>query len=176
MGLGSARRAADSAAAALATGFYLSYIPSTLIRFFGAPASRKWTGAGLIGTAEGLLALCVLPEEPARFGVVLVLAIVMSCWICGRAEEVLGVHDDPRIVLDEVVGYWTAVAFLPRTGRVLAAAFVLFRILDSVKLPPYRWLERLPGGIGVVADDVGAAVVANVIVRILLSYWPWLNY
>lgn len=176
MGLSSGRRCADAAATALATGFYLSYIPSKLIGFFGVPASRKWTGAGLIGTAEGLLAVPLLPAEPALFGTVLSLAIAASCWICGRAEEVLGVHDDPRIVLDEVVGYWTAIAFLPRTGRILAAAFVLFRILDSVKLPPYRWLERLPGGVGVVADDVGAAVVANVIVRVLLNYWPWLNY
>lgn len=171
MGLG-----IDAAATALATGFYLSYIPSKLIGFFGAPAAKKWTGAGFVGTLEGVLAAPLLPEQPMGFAVVLTLAIAASCWVCGRAEKHLGAHDDPRIVLDEVVGYWTAIAFLPRTGRILAAAFVLFRILDSVKLPPYKWLERLPGGIGVVADDVGAAVFANLFVRVLLNYWPWLNY
>lgn len=166
----------DGACVVLATGFYLSYIPSKLIGFFGASGHRKWTGAGFIGTVEGVAAVPFLPKSSGNFAFFLAVAVLASCWLCGRAERVLGKHDDPRIVLDEVVGYWTAVAFLPRSARILGAAFVLFRVLDSVKLPPYRWLERLPGGWGVVADDVGAAVVANLTLRVLLNYWPWLNY
>ena len=159
----------------LATGLYLSYIPSKLLEFFGVRKPGKWTGAGLIGTAEGLLLTPLLPKEPLTFGLFLASAIAAACWICGKAEKMLGRHDDPRIVLDEVVGYWTTIAFLPRTGRVLAVGFLLFRVLDSVKWPPYRWLERLPGGWGIVADDVGAAVFANLLIRLLMSYSPWLN-
>lgn len=155
---------------ALATGLYLSYIPGKFFKGFG-----KWTGAGLVGTLEGLVLLPFLPREPAAFGSFLLVSIVLSAWLCGRAEKALGSHDDPRIVLDEVVGYWTAVAFLPRSLKVLAAGFVLFRFFDAVKLPPYRWLERLPGGAGVVADDVGAGVVANLLLRVMMNCWPWLN-
>jgi phosphatidylglycerophosphatase A len=166
----------DGASVALATGFYLSYIPSKLLAFFGFSGDKKWTGAGFVGTLEGLAIAAWLPQGRGAFAAFLAVSILAACWICGRAEVAMDSHDDPRIVLDEVVGYWTAIAFLPRSVRVLGAAFVVFRFLDSVKLPPYRWLERLPGGWGVVADDVGAAVFANVIVRILLNYWPWLNY
>ena len=58
-------------------------------------------------------------------------------------------------------------AFLPRGAAWLAAGFVLFRVFDAVKLAPYRWLERLPGGWGVVMDDVGAGVVANLILQLV---------
>ncbi len=160
--------AADAAATALATGLYLSYIPVKILQSLGHPRGRKWTGAGLVGTLEGLALLPLLPTARWPFLAALAAAVAAACWICGRAEIALGSHDDSRIVLDEVVGFWTAAALLPRTAPVLAAAFVLFRLLDSVKLPPYRWLERLPGGIGVVADDVGAAVFVNLIIRAAL--------
>jgi phosphatidylglycerophosphatase A len=85
----------------------------------------------------------------------------------------MGTHDNPRIVLDEVVGVWIAAAGLPREAKAALLAFVLFRLFDSVKLPPYRWLERLPGGIGVVADDLGAGLVASLAARLILRRWGW---
>lgn len=152
-----------------ATGFFISYIP---VKFLG---TRKWSGAGLSGTCVGLLSVPLLPRDPWVLGGVLIVSIAAACWLCGRAERILGNHDDPRIVLDEIVGMWTTAAFLPRTLAVLGLGFVLFRLLDSVKLPPYAWLDRLPGGLGVVGDDVGAAVVANVLLRVLLAHWPGLG-
>ena len=71
-------------------------------------------------------------------------------------------------MLDEIVGFWVAAAWLPKTWIAAGLAFVLFRFFDSVKLPPYRWLERLPGGSGVVMDDVGAGIVANLLTRWIL--------
>lgn len=164
----------DDLATAIATGLYLSYIPVRLLSLFGLGERRKWTGAGFVGTLEGLALLFLLPRAPLGFAVCWAAAVAAACWFCGRAERALGQHDDSRIILDEVVGYWTAVAFLPWTPRVLLAAFLLFRFFDSVKLPPYRWLERLPGGLGVVADDVGAAVVANLCLRALMTLRPGL--
>jgi phosphatidylglycerophosphatase A len=162
----------DEAATALATGLYLSYIPVKILQSFGVRRGRKWTGAGLIGTLEGLALTHFLPMSAGVFLAVLAAAVAAACWICGRAERVLGCHDDSRIVLDEIVGYWTTIAFLPRTTPILLYGLVLFRILDSVKLAPYRWLERLPGGIGIVADDVGAAVVANLLIRLTMKLCP----
>jgi len=177
MGLG------DRLAVLLATGLYLSYIPSQLLGvlagggpgpagFWGWAQGRRWTGAGLLGTLAGLALAPFLPGEPLRLGIFLACAAAAACWLCGRAERAFGVHDDPRIVLDEVVGYWTAIAFLPARWSVWIAALVLFRVLDAAKLPPYGRLDRLPGGLGVVADDVGAGIVANVVLRVWLAFVP----
>lgn len=153
---------------ALATGFYLSYIPVALL------GKRKWSGAGLIGTLVGLLSVPFLPTAAVSYAAVWAIAAAASCWICGRAEKALGGHDDPRIVLDETVGYWTAVAFLPALPGVWLAGFVLFRVFDSIKLAPYSWLEELPGGLGIVGDDVGAGIAANICLRLFLNLWPGL--
>jgi len=176
---------ANRLAVLLATGLYLSYIPS---KFFDAVAragdvkgfwirmkGRRWTGSGLVGALEGLALVSFLPAQPLKLGAFLAVATATACWVCDRAEKAFGVRDDARIVLDEVVGFWTAVAFLPATSAVWIAGFVLFRLLDAVKLPPYRWLDRLPGGLGVVADDVGAGLAANVVLRALLAFVPGLG-
>lgn len=146
----------------LATGLGISYIAPT-------GRGRKWTGAGFLGTVEGALLWPLLPSTPGPYAGVVLAAIAASCWICGKAERTLKSHDDSRIVLDEIVGFWVAAAWLPRTWTAALTAFVLFRFFDSVKLPPYKWLERLPGGAGVVMDDVGAGVVANLLVRLILG-------
>lgn len=146
----------------LATGLGISYIAPT-------GRGRKWTGAGFLGTVEGALLWPLLPAAPGTYAAAVAAAVAVSCWICGRAERALGTHDDSRIVLDEIVGFWVAAAWLPRTWQAGLAAFALFRFFDSVKLPPYKWLERLPGGAGVVMDDVGAGLVTNVLVGLLLG-------
>ena len=162
-------------AVAIATGGYISYIPVRLLRLApwlrrsGPRADERWTGAGFAGTLLGWAAIPLLPREPRMFVGALVAAIAAACWVSGVAERAFGQKDDSRIIIDEVVGYWTSVALLPRTTAVLFAGFILFRVLDTFKLPPYRWLERLPGGLGVVMDDVGAGVVANLALRAALG-------
>lgn len=157
----------NAACAFVATGARISYI--------GLPSlnGRKWTGAGFLGTLEGLALWWLLPEGPLAYAVVVLTLTVAACWVCGRAETELGRHDDPRIVLDEVVGFWWAAAFVPRTWPYAVAAFVLFRICDTLKPWPARELERLPGGWGIVADDVGAGLVASAALYILP--WRWLQ-
>ncbi len=165
-------------AVCLATGCYFSYIPSLLMgrlgsdRMPGWAQRRRWTGAGLIGTIEGMALASLLPVSPLRYAAFLAVAIAAACWICDRAEAAFGVRDDQRIVLDEVVGYWTAIAFLPPRWPIWLGGLVLFRVFDAWKLPPFRWLERLPGGLGVVADDVGAGVAANICLRLVLKSAP----
>lgn len=157
----------DRVCVVLATGFGISYIA------LPAVAGRKWTGSGFMGTVEGIALWFLLPAAPLPYWTVVVAVSVAAFWICGRADRALGTHDNPRIVLDEVVGVWVAAAGLPREAKPALLAFVLFRVFDSLKLEPYRRLELLPGGIGVVADDLGAGVVAALVARLILRRWGW---
>ena len=76
------------------------------------------------------------------------------------ADRSWGTEDSGRIVIDEVAGYLVTVALVDRaTWPALAVGFVVFRILDILKPPPVRAFERLPGGAGVVLDDVAAGVI-----------------
>ncbi|MEL6713102.1 MAG: phosphatidylglycerophosphatase A, partial [Planctomycetota bacterium] len=86
-------------------------------------------------------------------------------YVAGRlaapwAERLAG-KDPGFFVMDEVVGYLVAVAWIgPPTWLTLVVAFVLFRFFDILKPPPVRWFERIPGGDGILLDDVVAGVYA----------------
>lgn len=122
-----------------------------------------------MGTAIGLALLPLVPTAEWAQAAVLVLGTAAACLLCGRAQRHFGGHDDPRIILDETVGFWAAAAFLPRGPWTLAAAFALFRVFDALKPPPCGALERLPGGFGIVMDDIGAGILTNLVLRLGLS-------
>jgi phosphatidylglycerophosphatase A len=94
-------------------------------------------------------------------GAVLAAICVAAVPVCTRAMRLLGRGDDPgAIVLDEVAALPLALLVVPFAGRSwvpLAAGFLLFRLFDIWKPFPCRWLEELPAGLGIMADDWGAA-------------------
>lgn len=94
------------------------------------------------------------------------LAGAAAAQVVARCER----EDDPQIVVvDEVVGQWLSLLLLPDSGwKVVVAAFLAFRAMDILKPFPAGWSERLPGGVGIVADDLVAGVYANVLIRLLL--------
>jgi len=109
----------------------------------------------------GLAALSA-PLAGGAWALILGLAI----WSSGRAQTYLG-EDDGRIVIDEVAGQLTALLFLPVRLDVGLVGFLLFRLFDIWKPVPIRALESLPGGSGVVADDIAAGVAANLVGQVL---------
>ena len=102
----------------------------------------------------------------------LVAFIALAIWAAGRAEETLG-EDASPIVIDEFAGCLVAVAFLPKSVFLYAAAFLLFRLIDIVKPFPAGRAESLGGGLGIVLDDVVAGVYANALIRIMLLVRGW---
>lgn len=93
----------------------------------------------------------------------------LGIWACGRQAKLAGVEDPSECVIDEAAGQWFAlvpVAYVGRTYTVLALlfVFVLFRVLDILKPWPISRLERLPGGLGIMADDVLAGLAAGALV------------
>ncbi|OGR40665.1 MAG: hypothetical protein A2X35_10185 [Elusimicrobia bacterium GWA2_61_42] len=128
---------------------------------------KKFTGSGMAGTLLALALVPFLPEDQTVFAFFCLAFLPFSIWIAGLASSVYGTHDDPLIVIDEVIGYWTALLFLERTPFNLAAAFVLFRALDTLKPWPIKKLETsVRGGFGIIVDDVLAGVEANLLTRL----------
>jgi phosphatidylglycerophosphatase A len=102
---------------------------------------------------------------------------VLGIPACAAAEAAYG--PDPRqAVVDEVAGQVVTLLFAPLNGLTLALGFLLFRCFDIAKAPPVSWAERLPGGWGVMADDLLAGLYAGACLWLAwevltLRPWPW---
>ncbi|UOQ68652.1 phosphatidylglycerophosphatase A family protein [Hymenobacter volaticus] len=90
--------------------------------------------------------------------------LVLGTWAAHQVEPLWG-KDNYRVVIDEVAGMWISVLFVPLTGPRLLAGLVLFRFFDITKPLFIRRMEKLPGGVGVMMDDVLAGVYANVLLQ-----------
>ena len=112
------------------------------------------TFASLAGIPYALL-LVPVPTWWARAAIIAVIAL-LAVPICTRAEKIIGETDPHEIVLDEIVAFPIAVFGLPPDVVSWGIAFVLFRAMDVVKPFPADRSQRLPGGWGVVVDDLWA--------------------
>jgi phosphatidylglycerophosphatase A len=145
----------------LASGGFVSYVPARLTGF------KKFTGSGMAGTLVALALVPFLPGDRLWFALFCLAFFPFSVWIAGLASDSYGTHDDPRIVIDEMIGYWVAVAFLDHDLFNLVTAFVLFRALDTLKPWPIKKLETsLTGGFGIITDDLLAGLEANLLTRL----------
>lgn len=148
---------------ALATWFYLGKLK---------PGPGTW---GTLGAVPLIVSFRLLGPYGYLIGVFTLAVLAMTvAQIYERGREG---HDHAEVVIDEVAGFAVAMTWLPMTWQAWVAAFVLFRIIDIFKPPPIAWLDRkVPGGIGVVADDLAAGIAVNVILQILFVRTPWLGY
>jgi phosphatidylglycerophosphatase A len=152
------RKVVDLAASVVATAFGSGYAPF-------AP--------GTAGSAVGLLLFWPMATLPWSWqaSASAVLFLVGSV-AAGRVARRVGLKDPGIVVVDEVVGQWVTLTALPFTPVTAAVGFVLFRVMDVVKPWPARDLEDLPGGWGIMADDVAAGVYAHLVLRVGLLVWP----
>ena len=127
--------------------------------------------SGTCGTAVALFAYLFLPDlSSAEWAVGLGVLLLVSVHTANKGEAEWG-HDPAPVVIDEVIGFFVSVAFLPQSLLLGLAGFFLFRALDIVKPSPAREAESLPGGWGVVLDDVAAGVYVNLILRVVLFFF-----
>ena len=133
---------------------------------FGAGLSP--VAPGTVGTLVGVLICLLCYPLPWVFRLLFVIAIsALSIYVAGQAETLYGKTDDQRIVIDEIAGLQVAMLPVAITGLHLCIAFALFRIFDIWKPFPLHHFQKLPGGWGVVADDLGAGVYAGLILFLL---------
>jgi len=137
----------------LASCFYLGYLPL-------AP--------GTFGSLFGVGLYFLAYRSEFIYGLSLAALLVIAIWSAGQAELAFNKKDDQRIVIDEALGFLVAVFLLPHTALYLCLGFILFRLLDIFKPLGIRKLQYLTGGLGVVADDIGAGLLTNIILQIVV--------
>ena len=128
---------------------------------------------GTCGTAVAVPLAYLLSAFPLwQFLIVCVVVTLVGVWAAARADAAWGTHDSGRIVIDEVAGYLVTMAPVARSEwRTLLVGFVVFRALDIIKPPPIRAIdEKMPGGWGVVLDDVAAGVMGAAIMWALAHF------
>lgn len=149
-------RTSESLARVIAGGFGCGRVP--------------WASGTVASAAAALVAACLLAIAPVLLPFFVGLALVGGLWAIRR----LAVKDDPGwVVIDEIAGQWIALLGAARGGAaLLAAGFVLFRVFDILKPGPIRTAERLPGAVGVMADDVLAGAAAAIILVAARAVFP----
>ena len=135
----------------LATGLHVGKIPL-------AP--------GTFGTLWGIPLGCLLHglSLPWLAGAVTAVVLV-SVWLAGRAAAVIGEKDPSMVVTDEIAGMAVSLCMFPCSPGYVIACFFLFRLFDIWKPWPVDRLEELPGGWGIVMDDIMAGLMAGTFVQ-----------
>ncbi|MGH6968241.1 MAG: phosphatidylglycerophosphatase A family protein [Stellaceae bacterium] len=135
-----------------------------------------WFGCGLSPVVPGtvgafaalpLAALIVWQSGPWLLGAVATLILVVGIWTSSIYTRAAGITDPGAVVIDEVAGQCLTLVVVPLAPLPYLAGFLLFRFFDIAKPFPLRWIERrLPGGWGIMFDDIGAAIYAMLVYRI----------
>ncbi|MBV9463937.1 MAG: phosphatidylglycerophosphatase A [Verrucomicrobiae bacterium] len=155
-----------------ASGFGTGYIPF-------AP--------GTFGTLVGVAWWAFIyrmsqPLSPALgyffFALLLIATFFAGVGLATAADRAWETTDSPRIVIDEILAFPLTMLLMPINVRTAILCFVLFRVIDIAKPPPIRWLQNLPRGYGVMADDYAAAaytcILAHLVVIFLAPhYFGW---
>ena len=128
---------------------------------------------GTVASALTIVPLWLLGPSPIVLAALLIVVTALGTWAAGEAERALGAKDPGAIVVDEVAGMTLSVLAVPLTPAVALAAFLLFRVFDVIKPFPAGVSQRLPGGVGVMVDDLIAGLYALALVA--LARWAgWL--
>ena len=125
---------------------------------------------GTMGSAMAIpLWLLFNGLQPYLYWVLIVVAFIFGCFLCQKTSDDTHTHDSGHIVWDEFVGMWITLFFIPQISILwVTIAFVAFRIFDMAKPWPIRWFDkRVPGGFGIMVDDVIAAIFSSLSVYLL---------
>ena len=126
------------------------------------------------GTVGSLFALFIyfIPgfENPTILLFMISLFTVIGINIGNKFEKFYGKKDPSQCTIDEFVGTWISLLFVPKTIIYVVSAFILWRIVDIIKPFPARLIEKLKGGWGIMFDDVMSAVYSLILIQIIIYF------
>ena len=134
---------------------------------------------GTAGSAAGLVVYAALRlggASPLAEAILIAVVVAAGIWSGTIAERHFGTTDPGPGVIDEVAGMLVTLYLLPAGWILAIAGFFLFRVLDVLKPFPAQRLERLHGGLGMMADDLMVAVYGNVVLHVAMRLVPGLFF
>jgi len=125
---------------------------------------------GTAGTLVGVPLFLVFAQMPWQLHLLSILALaVLAVYVSGATEKALNSKDAPCIVIDEIVGFQFTMLLIPPTLPHIVLGFIAFRIFDIIKPFPIGLCERkIPGGWGIVADDIVAGIYGRATLALLI--------
>jgi phosphatidylglycerophosphatase A len=137
----------------LGSGFYSGYFP---------------VASGTVGSLTALIIYFIPGFE--QWFIIVPLTLIFAAYgiYVGTKFEIVYGKDPAECTIDEIVGMWISLIALPKTILIAIGAFLLWRILDIIKPPPARNLERLEGGIGIMIDDVISGLYTLIIMHLVV--------
>ena len=136
---------------------------------FGFGSGLMLTAPGTWGTLAAIpLYLLIMNTHWVVYLFFTLAAFILGVWVCEKVTQDLGIHDYKGIVWDEVVGYLLTMFMAPKGISWMIWGFILFRIFDIWKPQPIRYIDqKVSGGLGIMLDDVLAALPSWLIMQIL---------
>lgn len=148
----------------LFTAFYAGYSPV-------APGTAGTFVAMALYIAENYLLGDILYNSLCYFNFIMLLLLVYpSVRLCDAAEVLYKSKDPQRVVIDEVMGYWTGLLFLPFSITYAVIAFAVFRVFDIVKPYPAKKLQDMHGGLGIMIDDYVAGLYTLAVMHLIAFF------
>ena len=148
----------------LFTAFYSGYSPI-------APGTMGTLVAMAIYVIENLIFSNIDPIKLNIFNFIFLLIIIYpSIKLADSAEKFYKTKDPQQVVIDEVLGYWTGILFIPFSFSYAVIAFILFRFFDITKPFPARYFESLSGGLGIIMDDIIAGIYTLACMHIIIYF------
>jgi phosphatidylglycerophosphatase A len=138
----------------IATGFGTGYSPYA---------------SGTAGSLVALLLYITIPLDNYIWLLICIIMFVIGIWASGSVEKDKG-KDPGIVVIDEIVGQWIALLFLPRVLWIYIVSFLIFRLLDIIKPFPAADLEEIEGGAGIMLDDIIAGFYTNMALQLTLIF------
>lgn len=123
---------------------------------------------GTAGSAAGLILCLLLHSNPVIYILTFIILFVAGVVTSNKVESQSGIQDPSHVIIDEFACIFVVFLFIPISFPLVAAGFILYRVMDVAKFPPMSFLEKLKGGWGIMLDDLMAAIYTNIILHILV--------
>ncbi len=131
---------------------------------------------GTMGSLGGLVVYFLVKNNEILYAFTILFLFFLGVLFAGEAEKIYKRKDAGKIVIDEACGMLISLFFVPYSLFSVILGFLLFRILDILKPWPAKQMEKLTGSLGIMFDDIVAAIYANFILqmifRVLIYFLP----